>query len=46
MKLGLILLNDWVLENVKLITNGFDEDDFNVLKKEDDTFVIGHFGLC
>ena len=31
--------------NVKLITNGFDEDDFNVLKKEDDTFVIGHFGL-
>ena len=32
-------------KNVKLITNGFDEDDFNVLKKESDTFVIGHFGL-
>ena len=31
--------------NVKLITNGFDEDDFRVLEKEDDTFVIGHFGL-
>ena len=32
-------------KNVKLITNGFDEDDFNVLQKESDTFVIGHFGL-
>ena len=32
-------------KNVKLITNGFDEDDFNVIKKESDTFVIGHFGL-
>ena len=32
-------------KNVKLITNGFDEDDFNVLNKESDTFVIGHFGL-
>ena len=31
--------------NVKLITNGFDEDDFRVLEKEDDSFVIGHFGL-
>ncbi len=31
--------------NVKLITNGFDEDDFNVLQKEGDNFVIGHFGL-
>ena len=28
-------------KNVKLITNGFDEDDFNVLQKESDTFVIG-----
>ena len=31
--------------NVKLITNGFDEDDFKVLEKENDSFVIGHFGL-
>ena len=31
--------------NVKLITNGFDEDDFNVKKIENDKFIIGHFGL-
>jgi len=31
--------------NVKLITNGFDEDDFDVRKIESDKFIIGHFGL-
>ena len=31
--------------NVKLITNGFDEDDFAVKEKENDKFIIGHFGL-
>ncbi len=31
--------------NVRLITNGFDEDDFNVKKIENDKFIIGHFGL-
>ena len=31
--------------NVKLITNGFDEDDFDVKKLESDKFIIGHFGL-
>ena len=31
--------------NVKLITNGFDEDDFVVKEKENDKFIIGHFGL-
>ena len=31
--------------NVKLITNGFDEDDFTVKEKENDKFVMGHFGL-
>ncbi len=30
---------------VRLITNGFDEDDFNVKKIENDKFIIGHFGL-
>ena len=32
-------------KNVKLITNGFDEDDFAVKEKENDKFIIGHFGL-
>ena len=31
--------------NVKLITNGFDEDDFDVKHLEGDKFIIGHFGL-
>ena len=31
--------------NVKLITNGFDEDDFDVKELESDKFIIGHFGL-
>ena len=31
--------------NVKLITNGFDEDDFDVQQLESDNFIIGHFGL-
>ncbi len=31
--------------NVKLITNGFDEDDFDVKNIENDKFIIGHFGL-
>ena len=31
--------------NVKLITNGFDEDDFAVKEKENNKFIIGHFGL-
>ena len=31
--------------NVKLITNGFDEDDFDVRQLESDKFIIGHFGL-
>ena len=31
--------------NVKLITNGFDEDDFDVKQLESDKFIIGHFGL-
>ena len=31
--------------NVKLITNGFDEDDFDVNELENDKFIIGHFGL-
>jgi len=31
--------------NVKLITNGFDEDDFDVKQLERDKFIIGHFGL-
>ena len=31
--------------DVRLITNGFDEDDFNVKKIENDKFIIGHFGL-
>ena len=31
--------------NVKLITNGFDEDDFNVKVLQEDKFIIGHFGL-
>ena len=31
--------------NVKLITNGFDEDDFDVKHLESDKFIIGHFGL-
>jgi len=32
-------------KNVKLITNGFDEDDFEVRERESDKFIIGHFGL-
>ena len=31
--------------NVKLIKNGFDEDDFVDEEKKNDNFVIGHFGL-
>ena len=31
--------------NVKLITNGFDEDDFEVIEKQNNKFIIGHFGL-
>jgi len=31
--------------NIKLITNGFDEDDFDVKQLEIDKFIIGHFGL-
>ena len=31
--------------DVRLITNGFDEDDFDVKKIENDKFIIGHFGL-
>ena len=31
--------------NVKLITNGFDVDDFEVRERENDKFIIGHFGL-
>jgi len=31
--------------NVKLVTNGFDEEDFTVKEKENDKFIIGHFGL-
>ena len=31
--------------NVKLIPNGFDEDDFEVRERENDKFIIGHFGL-
>jgi len=31
--------------NVKLITNGFDENDFAVKEKGNDKFIIGHFGL-
>jgi glycosyltransferase involved in cell wall biosynthesis len=31
--------------NVKLITNGFDEDDFDVRNLERDKFILGHFGL-
>jgi len=32
-------------KNVKLITNGFDEDDFDVRYLESNKFIIGHFGL-
>ena len=31
--------------NVKLITNGFDQDDFEVKERENNKFIIGHFGL-
>ncbi|MBT3418545.1 MAG: glycosyltransferase, partial [Flavobacteriales bacterium] len=31
--------------NVKLVTNGFDEEDFTIKEKENDKFIIGHFGL-
>lgn len=31
--------------NVRLITNGFDEDDFDVRHLESNKFIIGHFGL-
>ena len=32
-------------KNVKLITNGYDKDDFAVKERENDKFIIGHFGL-
>lgn len=32
-------------KNVKLITNGFDSEDFKVKEKNQDKFIIGHFGL-
>ena len=32
-------------DNVKLITNGYDDDDFKFSKKQNDKFIIGHFGL-
>ena len=31
--------------NVELITNGFDEEDFEVIDKKNNKFIIGHFGL-
>ncbi|MDA9663559.1 glycosyl transferase family 1 [bacterium] len=32
-------------KNVKLITNGYDEEDFCLKEKKIDKFIIGHFGL-
>ena len=32
-------------DNVQLITNGYDDDDFKFSKKQNDKFIIGHFGL-
>ena len=31
--------------NIELITNGFDAEDFVFEKKDNDKFIIGHFGL-
>ena len=31
--------------NVELITNGFDEEDFELIDKKNNKFIIGHFGL-
>lgn len=31
--------------HVELITNGFDSEDFNLNKKNNDKFIIGHYGL-
>ena len=31
--------------NVKVITNGFDEENFNTLDVQNDKFIIGHYGL-
>ena len=45
MKVGLNHLKHLGSSNVKLITNGFDEDDFDVKQLESDKFIIGHFGL-
>jgi len=32
-------------KNVKLITNGYDIDDFQIKSIKDDKFIIGHYGL-
>ena len=32
-------------KKVKLITNGYDEDDFELKHKTNDKFIIGHYGL-
>ena len=32
-------------KNVSLITNGYDHDDFNIKKKDQNKFIIGHYGL-
>ena len=32
-------------KNIELITNGFDAEDFVFEKKDNDKFIIGHFGL-
>ena len=32
-------------KNIELITNGFDDEDFVFEKKDNDKFIIGHFGL-
>ena len=32
-------------ERVELITNGYDDEDFNLTTKKNDKFIIGHYGL-
>ncbi len=32
-------------DNVELITNGYDAEDFNLMPKKNNKFIIGHYGL-
>jgi len=32
-------------DNVEFITNGYDAEDFNLMPKKNDKFIIGHYGL-